>query len=221
MAAPGDRVIVIGAGHNGLVAAAYLAKAGFAPLVLERREVLGGCAVTEELHPGFRCPTLAHSTGPLLPGLVDDLGLAGHGLTLLTPEVRLFAPCRDGDALHIYEDARRTADELGRLSARDAERYPKFLESFSNIGRVLTPLLKMTPPDIDHPTAGDFWDFGRLGLRFRGLAKEGCFPAAALGPDGGGGPRGGMVRDGAAARPHRGARCKGHIRRPPLGRHEP
>ena len=182
MAAPGDRVIVIGAGHNGLVAAAYLAKAGFRPLVLERREVLGGGAVTEELRPGFRCPTLAHSTGPLLPGLVDDLGLAGHGLTFLTPEVRLFAPCLDGDALHIYEDPRRTADELGRLSPRDAERYPKFLESFSNIGRVLAPLLKMTPPDIDHPTAGDFWDFGRLGLRFRGLAKKDAFRLLRWGP---------------------------------------
>ena len=182
MAAPADRVIVIGAGHNGLVAAAYLAKAGFAPLVLERREVLGGGAVTEELHPGFRCPTLAHSTGPLLPGLVDDLGLAGHGLTLVTPEVRLFAPCLDGDAIHIYEDAPRTADELGRLSAGDAETYPKFLESFSKIGRVLAPLLTTTPPDIDNPTAGDFWDFGRLGLRFRGLDRKDAFRLLRWGP---------------------------------------
>ncbi len=182
MAGSGGAAVVIGAGHNGLVAAAYLAKAGFAPLVLERREIVGGGAVTEELHPGFRCPTLAHSAGPLLPGLVDDLGLAGHGLTFLTPEVRLFAPRLDGDALHVYTDARRTADDIGRFSARDAEKYPEFLESFSNIGRVMAPLLSMTPPDIDNPTVGDFWDFGRLGFRFRGLDKKNAFRLLRWGP---------------------------------------
>ena len=73
-------VVIIGAGHNGLVTAFYLAKAGFKPLVLERRAQTGGCAITEEFHPGFRCSTLAHATGPIRPDIVRDMNLAQHGL---------------------------------------------------------------------------------------------------------------------------------------------
>src|SRR5277367_445716 len=80
-------VIIVGGGHNGLVAAFYLAKAGFKPLVLERRAQVGGAAITEEFHPGFRCSTLAHNTGPLRADIVRDMQLERHGLKLTTPEV--------------------------------------------------------------------------------------------------------------------------------------
>src|SRR5919205_2088765 len=115
-----DRIVIVGAGHNGLVAACYLARAGLSPLVLERRGVVGGAAVTEEFHPGFRCSTLAHAAGPLLPSVVRELGLERHGLSFIRPQVRVFAPSPDGPSLCIYNDAARTARGLETLSAHDA-----------------------------------------------------------------------------------------------------
>src|SRR5713101_7156047 len=101
------RVVIVGAGHNGLVAAFYLAKAGLAPLVLERREIVGGSAVTEEIHPGFRCPTVMHTAGPLLPQVLSDLQLAKQGLQMITPDVHIAALHPDGHALRVYEDPQR------------------------------------------------------------------------------------------------------------------
>src|SRR5262245_51778789 len=121
--ASNNRVVVIGAGHNGLVTAYYLAKAGFRPLVLERREVVGGCAVTEEIHPGFHCPTLAHSLGPLATGLADELQLAKHGLELIQPEAHVFAPSQEGRSVCLYANADRTTRELGNISNHDAKTY--------------------------------------------------------------------------------------------------
>src|SRR5215471_19165926 len=95
-------VVIIGGGHNGLVTAFYLAKAGFKPLVLERRAQPGGAAITGEFHPGFRCSTLAHSTGPLLPEVVGDMQLERHGLKLITPHVGVTALSPDGRALSLY-----------------------------------------------------------------------------------------------------------------------
>ena len=82
-------IIILGAGHNGLVTAFYLARAGFRPLLLERREQVGGAAVTGEFHPGFRCSTLAHSAGPLRPAIVRDMELEKHGLKMVSPDLRL------------------------------------------------------------------------------------------------------------------------------------
>src|SRR5260221_11742822 len=98
MAAIKRDIIIIGGGHNGLVTAFYLAKAGYKPLVLEAREHVGGCAITEEIAPGFRCSTLSHSTGPMRADIVRDMHLAQHGLKTLRPKdgLRLFAPAPDG-----------------------------------------------------------------------------------------------------------------------------
>src|SRR5687768_2221309 len=109
-------VIIIGGGHNGLVAACYLAKAGHKTLVLERREVVGGSAVTEEIHPGFRCSTLAHSTGPLLPHITKDLSL---GVEIIKPESRVLALTPDGKSICIYNDTARTVAEIEKVSATD------------------------------------------------------------------------------------------------------
>src|SRR4051795_10358805 len=110
-------VIIIGGGHNGLVTAFYLAKAGLKPLVLERRAVPGGAAITEEFSPGFRCSTLAHSAGPLLPEVARDMQLERHGLKLIAAEAGMTAFSTDGRALVLYNDAARAAQEIGKFSA--------------------------------------------------------------------------------------------------------
>jgi phytoene dehydrogenase-like protein len=175
-------IIIIGGGHNGLVAACYLAKAGLKPLVLERREIVGGAAVTEEIYPGFRCSTLAHSAGPLSPRIIKDLQLERHGLEIIRPEVRVIALNKDGHSICIYNDAARTASELERISAHDAGSYPKFEKSFARIGHVLVPLLAMTPPTIEKPAAGELWHLGKVGLAFRGLGKKDSFRLLRWGP---------------------------------------
>ncbi len=175
-------IIIIGGGHNGLVAACYLAKAGLKTLVLERRQIVGGGAVTEEIHPGFRCSTLAHSAGPLLPQVARDLRLESHGLEIINTDVRVTALDTDGRSLCIYNDAVRTASELKNISARDAQNYPKFETSFARIGRVLAPLLTMTPPTIEKPSAGELWSLGKVGLAFRGLGKKDSFRLLRWGP---------------------------------------
>ena len=177
-----DRIIIIGAGHNGLVAACYLAKAGLKPLVLERREIVGGACITDEIHPGFRCSTLAQSTGPLLSQIVDDFQLERHGLETVTPCVRVFSPAHDGRSVCIYQDPERTADELTKISARDAKNYPEFISTFARIGKALRPLLTMTAPNIDSPTKRELWSLGKLGWGIRGLGRKDEYRLLRYGP---------------------------------------
>src|SRR5246127_3303621 len=117
-------VVVIGGGHNGLITAFYLAKAGFKPLVLERSAQVGGAAVTDEFHPGFRCSTLAHNAGPIRPEIVRDMQLEKNGLRLITPEVCVTALSPDGRALTLYQDEAKSAQEIGAFSQKDAGKYP-------------------------------------------------------------------------------------------------
>lgn len=175
-------VIIIGAGHNGLVAAFYLAKAGLKTIVLERREVVGGAAVTEEIVPGFRCSTLAHATAPLSAKVVKDLQLADHGLEIITSPVRLLALTPDGRPICLYQDTAQTIRELESISANDAKNYPEFERSFARIGKVLAPLLTTTPPEIEHPSPGDLWTMGKLGRSFRGLGKQDAYRLLRWGP---------------------------------------
>ena len=165
-------VIIVGAGHNGLVAACYLAKSGLKTLVLERRGTVGGGAITEEIHPGFRCSILDHAAGPLSPQVAADLNLSSFGLEMITPEARVLALSPDGKSLCIYNDAGRTIKEIEKFSAKDAKNYPEFVNSFARIGKVLAPLVSMTPPLIDRPTKTDLWHLGKVGLAFRGLGKK-------------------------------------------------
>jgi phytoene dehydrogenase-like protein len=176
-----NHIIIIGAGHNGLVTAGYLAKAGLKPIVLERREIAGGACVTEEFHPGFRASTLAQSTGPLSSQVIKDLQLERH-LEFIKPAVRLFAPLPNGQSISIYEDAKRTAAELAHLSAKDANNYLDFVKTFARIGRALSPLLRMTPPDIDKVSKGELWELGKLGLAIRGLGKKDEYRLLRYGP---------------------------------------
>jgi phytoene dehydrogenase-like protein len=175
-------VIIIGGGHNGLVAAAYLAKAGLKTLVLERGEIVGGGSVTEEIHPGFRCSTLDHSTGPLLPQVVRDLDLKRHGLEFIHPDVRALTLNQEGQSICLYREQAQTISELEKTSTRDAKSYAEFERSFARIGRVLAPLMTMTPPSIDKPATAELWNLGKLGLSFRGLGKQDAYRLLRWGP---------------------------------------
>jgi phytoene dehydrogenase-like protein len=164
--------IVIGAGHNGLVAAAYLAKAGRRVLVLERRDGAGGILADSEPAPGYWAPALVHTVGRLRPSVIRDLSLTSHGLELLRPEVRAFAPQPDGSALTLWGDVRRTAEEIRPRSAKDAEAYPAFDRRVRTIASFLAYLNAAAPPDIETPTLADAIAGLRLGRAFRRLGPK-------------------------------------------------
>lgn len=174
--------LIVGAGPNGLVAAALLAKAGFRPLVLERRPIVGGTAATEEFHPGFRAAMVWPTAGPLLPAIVRQLDLSRHGFEALRPPVRLFAPSVEGRALMLHDDPVRTASGLALFSKKDAGRFPEFHASLQKIGGLLAPLLGTTPPRIDRPGGGDVLRFAKLGRSFRALPKKDAYRLLRWGP---------------------------------------
>ncbi len=181
MSAPRD-VVIIGGGHNGLATAFYLAKAGYKPLVIERSAQVGGAAVTDEFHPGFRCSTLAHTAGPILPGVLRDMQLEKHGLKLITPEVSVTALSPDGRVLSLYQDTGRSAQEIAAFSKKDAAKYPEFAQSLAKISKVIGEALATTPPDIDHPSSGDLWSMLKTGRAIRKLGKKDMFRLLRWGP---------------------------------------
>ncbi len=175
-------VVIVGGGPNGLVAACYLAKAGFKPVVVERRGVVGGIAVTEEFAPGFKVSSVLHAAGPFLPSIARDLELDRHGLSFIQTEVRVFAPAPDGRSITLYGDAVRTARELEKLSAHDGKGYLALQESLGYIGKVLAPLLTMTPPSIDAPSFAELWGLLGVGRKFHGLPRREAFRLLRWGP---------------------------------------
>jgi phytoene dehydrogenase-like protein len=178
----GQRVVLIGGGHNALITAFYLARGGFKPLVLERREMVGGGAITEEFLPGFRASTLAHTLGPLRADIARDLQLEKFGCEILSPDPRVFAPTPDGKALFFYNDAAKTASGIAQFSAKDAEKYSSFGESLEAVAGFFTQLSSITPPAIDHPTPEDLWNLLKTGKGVRELGKSGIFDLLRWGP---------------------------------------
>ncbi len=178
----GQKVVLIGGGHNAMITAFYLAKGGFKPVVLERRDVAGGGAVTEEFHPGFRASTLAHSLGPLRADIARDMQLERAKLEMFRPDPRVFAPAPDGRALVFYDDAAKTAGGISHLSAKDGSRYTEFAEALEEMSSVFNQLASITPPAIDKPSPEDFWNLLKVGRGVRGLGKTGIFDLLRWGP---------------------------------------
>jgi phytoene dehydrogenase-like protein len=163
-------VVVIGGGHNGLVHAAYLARAGRKVLVLERRHVLGGAAVTEEVFPGFRFSVASYVVSLLRPEIIRELDLPRHGLEIL-PLDGTFTPLENGDYLWRVNDHAKTRREIARHSKVDAEAYEEYGKAMVEMGRFVKPILEMTPAD---PTSRDLkglLDLLRIGRRFQKLPR--------------------------------------------------
>lgn len=166
------RTIIIGAGHNGLVTAFYLAKAGMNPLVLERRGQVGGAAVTEEVHPGFRVSTLAHSAGPIRPDIVRDMQLEKHGAKFITPEVAVTSLSPGGRSLTLYDDVNRSAESIKAFSERDAVCFRDFATALAKLSKVIAKLLALTPPKIEKPSTQHLLSLLQIGRSVRGLGKK-------------------------------------------------
>jgi phytoene dehydrogenase-like protein len=163
--------IVIGGGHNGLVNAAYLARAGKKVLVLERRHVLGGAAVTEEVFPGFKFSVCSYVVSLLRPEIIRELDLPRHGLEIL-PLDGTFTPMPDGDYLWRVNDHARTRREIARHSRLDAEAYDEYGKAMVEMGRFVKPILGMTPPDPTSLNPKGLMDLLFLGRRFQRLSRE-------------------------------------------------
>ncbi|MGB8831691.1 MAG: NAD(P)/FAD-dependent oxidoreductase, partial [Candidatus Sulfotelmatobacter sp.] len=175
-------IVIIGGGHNGLVTAFYLAKAGFKPLVLERQAQVGGAAITDEFHPGFRCSTLAHNAGPIRPDIVRDMQLERHGVKFITPETCVTALSPDGRALSLSQETSKSAQAIAAFSQKDAAKYPEFEKSLGKISKVIAEVLATTPPDIDHPSSGDLWSMLKTGRALRNLGKRDMYRVLRWGP---------------------------------------
>jgi len=146
MAETDTDVVIIGAGHNGLTCAAYLAMNGLRVRVVERRKVVGGAAVTEEFHPGFRNSVAAYTVSLLNPKIIADLRLYDHGLKIVERRAQNFLPAPDGSYLLTGEG--RTQQSLAKLSARDAERYGAFTQQLETIADVLRQFVLRAPPNV-------------------------------------------------------------------------
>jgi phytoene dehydrogenase-like protein len=163
--------IIIGGGHNGLTTAAYLAKAGRKVLVLERRDILGGCCITEETWPGFKVSTAAYVNSLLRPEIIRDLELKKHGFEMIPRSPSSFTPFPDGRSLLMGPDKEQTYKEIAKFSIRDAENYPKFEAMLTRVADFLEPLLDQIPPD-PFGGIGDLWNLGQTGLKFRKLGRD-------------------------------------------------
>src|SRR6188474_3388901 len=161
-------LIVIGGGHNGLVTAAYVAGTGADVLVLERREVIGGACVTEEVWPGFHVSTAAYVNSLLRPEIIRDLELKKYGFEMLPRSPSSFTPFPDGRYLMMGPDKEMTRKEIAKFSAKDAEAYPRYEDMLTRVADFLEPMLTQTPPD-PFGGLGSLWKLGKIGMKFRGL----------------------------------------------------
>ena len=168
-------VAIIGGGHNGLVCSAYLAAAGLKVMVLERRDVVGGAAVTEEFHPGFRNSVAAYTVSLLNPKVIADLDLTAHGLKVVERKLANFLPLEDGRYLKTGEG--KTHAEVAKFSQRDADRLDGYAAELERIADVLRDMVLETPPNVveGRPLAalGELIRAGRIGNRMRKLGLDG------------------------------------------------
>lgn len=163
--------VVVGAGHNGLVCAAYLARAGLRTLVLEKRERAGGALDNHEIVPGAFVPALAHTVGRLRPSVVRDLDLVAHGLRLVQPEVRAVSVRPDGPPITLWGDPERTASEIRGWSSHDADAWPALDRQARAHAAVLDHIAGMTPPDPGSVDPGALLGALRVGVGYRGMSR--------------------------------------------------
>src|SRR5213593_1204350 len=163
--------IVVGGGHNGLTNAAYLAKSGLRVLVLERRHLVGGAAITEELRPGFWFTTFSYALSLLRPEIIHDLELTKHGFMPLLMS-STFAPGLDGEYLLFTQDHAQNQKEIARLSKHDADAYDQYSHDMEMVCQAIKPLLDMVPPDIFSNDPEELVALASLGSRFRKMDKR-------------------------------------------------
>jgi phytoene dehydrogenase-like protein len=164
--------IVIGGGHNGLVTAAYLARAGRKVLVLERREMVGGCAVTEEIWPGYRVSTGAYLASLMQERIVRELDLPRFGYHVDAKDPAFFSAFPDGRHFFMWQDRAKTLAEIAKFSRQDAAVYPAYEDQLERISQVVESLLLTTPPQFPPNGLGDFIDYLKLAGRLRGLTSR-------------------------------------------------
>ncbi len=164
--------IVIGAGHNGLTAAAYLAGAGLSTLVLERREIVGGCCVTEEIAPGCRVSTTSYIATMLRPEVISELRLADFGLRMIPCDPAIQVPFPDGHVVPWWMDRERARQEFAKISAKDANRFVQVDDRLKKLARYLQPFFLEPPPEIGTTTINGWADLFRVGKRFRGISSN-------------------------------------------------
>lgn len=168
---PSCDAIIIGAGHNGLVTAGYLARAGLRVLVLESRNIVGGACVTEEIYPGFKYSTTSYLASLLQQKVILDLEMEKFGYRVYPKNPAFFSPFPDGRYLILYSEMAKTCDEIRKFSRRDAETYPLYEEFIDRLARFVEPLLLETPPELGGRTLADFMTLFKLGNRARKMPR--------------------------------------------------
>jgi phytoene dehydrogenase-like protein len=172
--------IIIGGGHNGLVTACYLARARWKVLVLERRYVVGGCCVTEEVWPGFKVSTAAYVNSLFRPEIIRDLRLQDYGYEALERNPSSFSPFPGGRYLLMGPDEQLNLREIAKFSARDAEAYPKYEKMLGRVASVVEPTLEMVPPNPLHPGLGGLWKGYKLHRALQKLGPGGMSEAVEV-----------------------------------------
>jgi phytoene dehydrogenase-like protein len=164
--------IIIGAGHNGLTAAAYLARGGLSALVLERREMVGGCCVTEEIAPGCRVSSTSYIASMLRPEVIAELRLADHGLRMVACDPAIQVPFPDGQVVPWWVDRERAKAEFGKISRKDAARFLQVDDQLKKLARYLQPFFMEPPPELDTTNLGGWSDLFHMGKRFLGISSR-------------------------------------------------
>lgn len=164
--------VIIGAGHNGLVTAAYLARAGMKVLVLERREILGGACATEEIFPGYKVSTAAYLCSLMQERIIRELDLPRYGYKVYAKDPAFFTPFPDGRHLTMWQDRARTCEEIAKFSRKDAEAYPQYEDYVERLAVFAESMLLRTPPNIVRTELSDLVGLGKLGWEMAHMADE-------------------------------------------------